>query len=122
VDALGIVRAPTERLRHVAHLGVRTRPFSYAVRGMTVPAEEVAVRLVGPNGDEWTWGPEDTAANLVSGPALDFCLVVTQRRNVADTALAVHGGAATEWMRIAQAYAGGAGTGRQPGEFAVRDQ
>jgi uncharacterized protein (TIGR03084 family) len=122
VDALGVVRAPTDRLRHVAHLGVRTRPFSYALRGMPVPAEDVAVRLIGPRGDEWTWGPDGAVANVIAGTALDFCLVVTQRRNVADTLLDVRGPAATEWMSIAQAYAGGAGTGRQPGEFPVTDQ
>ena len=36
-DALGVARAPTERLRHVAHIGVRARPFSYAIHGLTVP-------------------------------------------------------------------------------------
>ncbi len=57
-------------------------------------------------------------ANTVSGAALDFCLVVTQRRNIADTRLDVVGDAALEWMSIAQAFAGGAGPGRTPGQFA----
>ena len=34
----------------------------------------------------WAWGPED-AAQRVTGPALDFCLLVTQRRHRADLAL-----------------------------------
>src|SRR5664280_817439 len=36
-DALGVERMATTRLRHIAHLGVRARPFSYLVRGMEVP-------------------------------------------------------------------------------------
>ncbi len=54
----------------------------------------------------------------VRGDALDFCLVVTQRRHPADTALVVEGPAAEEWMGIAQAFAGPPGPGRQPGQFA----
>ena len=48
------------------------------------------VALDGPTGEPWVWGPE-TAVNRVEGPALDFCLVVTQRRHVDDTALATQG-------------------------------
>jgi uncharacterized protein (TIGR03084 family) len=121
-DALAVVRRPTARLRHVAHIGVRARPFSYLVNNMTMPAVVVAVRLTGPDGDHWEWGemsPPGNAntTNSVSGPALDFCLVVTQRRNLGDTQLSVVGDAATEWMGIAQAFAGGAGAGRAAGQF-----
>ncbi len=120
-DALGTVRQPSARLRHVAHIGVRARPFSYAINGLSPPAVDVAVRLTGPDGEQWEWGPADEQPeNLVSGSALDFCLVVTQRRNVADTRLAVDGDAAAEWMSIAQAFAGGTGTGREPGQFTDR--
>ena len=122
VDALGVTRTPTARLRHVAHIGVRARPFSYSVNNMTMPPVEVAVRLTGPGGEAWSWGetePDDAngPANSVTGDALDFCLVVTQRRHLADTRLDVVGEAAAEWMGIAQAFAGGAGKGRQPGQF-----
>ena len=55
-DALGVTRRPTYRLRHVAHIGVRARPFSYMLHGLTMPEVDVAVRLTGPDGDEWTWG------------------------------------------------------------------
>jgi uncharacterized protein (TIGR03084 family) len=110
-DALGVTREPTSRLRHVAHIGVGARAFSYAVHGQTPPQTPVLVELTGPDGDRWTWGPED-AADRVSGPALDFCLLVTQRRHRDDLALVIEGPAATEWMSIAQAFAGAAGTGR----------
>ena len=105
-DALGQTRTPTDRLRNICHLGVRTRGFSYAVRGMTAPDADVFVSLTGPGGDTWTWG-DPFAADRVEGTALDFCLVVTQRRHVGDTSLTVTGDAATEWMSIAQAFAGG---------------
>jgi uncharacterized protein (TIGR03084 family) len=117
VDALGRARPATERLRHVAHIGVLARPFSYTTRGQTAPADPVYVALQSPSGASWTWG-EATAVHRVTGPALDFCLVVTQRRHVADTSLQVGGPVATEWMRLAQAFAGPPGEGRQPGQFA----
>jgi uncharacterized protein (TIGR03084 family) len=113
VDALGAEREPTDRLRHVAHIGVRARPFSYAVRNMAVPEAEVRVELVAPSGVTWAWGPED-AADRVSGSALDFCLVVVQRRHLDDVSLTIEGPAAAEWMSIAQAFAGGPGPGRAP--------
>jgi len=112
-DALARTRVPTARLRHIAHLGVRARPFSYVVRGLEVPSAEVRVELTGPSGEDWEWGAAGTA-ELVQGPALDFCLVVTQRRNLADTALTVRGAGASQWLAIAQAFAGPPGTGRPP--------
>ena len=116
VDALGTQRPPTARLRHIAHLGVRTRGFSFTVRGLEPPAGEVAVQLSGPAGESWTWGPPDasTAADSVAGSAVDFCLVVTQRRHLADTGLVVRGSLAEAWMGKAQAFAGPPGAGREP--------
>ena len=105
-DGLGVTRTPTRRLRHICHLGVRTRGFSFAVRGLTVPEADVRVELTGPDGDLWTWGDAE-AADRVTGAALDFALVVTQRRFVDDTALAVEGEPARAWMTVAQAFAGG---------------
>ena len=118
VDALGLERAPTQRLRHVAHIGVRARPFSYSTRGLEMPGEPVAVELNGPNGDRWAWN--EGAPQSVRGDALEFCLVVTQRRHVDDTSLEIDGPLAREWMSIAQAYAGPPGAGRKPGQFATR--
>lgn len=104
------VREPSDRLRHIAHLGVVTRGWSYAVRGADAPQSEVRVELRSPGGAVWTWGPED-ASQRVTGSAEEFCAVVTQRRNVADTDIATTGEEAREWMSIAQAFAGGPTTG-----------
>jgi uncharacterized protein (TIGR03084 family) len=111
-DALGVRREPTARLRHICHLGVRTRGFSYVVHGREAPQSDVFVALSGPGGERWTWGDE-SAPNRVEGDAAEFCLVVTQRRHVDDTGLRVTGEDAREWMSIAQAFAG-AGTITHP--------
>jgi uncharacterized protein (TIGR03084 family) len=116
-DALGSARPATDRLRHVAHIGVRTRDFAYVVRDRAVPAEPFRVELVAPSGEVWTWGPED-ALQRVSGPAVDFCLLVTQRRHRDDLALVAEGADADEWLDIAQAFAGPPGDGRAKGQFA----
>src|SRR6266568_3133756 len=89
-DALGVTREPTDRLRHVAHIGVGARAFSYAVHGKTLPQTPVRVELTGPHGTAWTWGPAE-ADNLISGPALDFCLLLTQRRHHNDLGRALEG-------------------------------
>jgi len=116
VDALGLERTPTTRLRHIAHLGVRARAYSYQQHGFTPPTTEVHVALTAPDGTAWAWGGPD-AADQVSGTALDFCLVVVRRRHLDDTDLQFEGPHAREWLVIAQAFAGRAGAGRQPGQF-----
>ena len=118
-DTVGFQRAPTHRLRHVAHIGVGARAYSYAVNRLPVPAEPVRVELVAPSGESWTWGPAG-ADDRVTGPAIDFCLLVTQRRHRADTAVQAAGPAAGQWLTIAQAFAGPPGRGRAPGQFAGR--
>jgi uncharacterized protein (TIGR03084 family) len=102
---------PTDRIRHVAHLGVRTRGYSFSQHGLTPPAEELRVQLTAPSGETWAWGPED-AAQSVTGSAYDFCLLVTQRVHRDATDLVTVGADAEQWLRIAQAFAGPAGQGR----------
>ena len=117
-DTVGVQRAQTHRLRHVAHIGVGARAFSYAAHQLPMPAEPVRVELMAPSGELWTWGPAD-ATNRVTGPALDFCLLVTQRRHRADVAVVAEGAGAHHWLTIAQAFAGPPGSGRVPGQFAA---
>ncbi|MGC4895101.1 TIGR03084 family metal-binding protein [Micromonospora sp. DT31] len=113
-EALGVRRTPTERLRHVAHLGVRTLGHGFAAHGRPVPTTPVRVELTAPTGgDVWEFGPTD-AADRVTGPALDFCLLVTQRRHRDDLALVATGPVADEWLDVAQAFAGPPGGKRGP--------
>src|SRR6185312_16698893 len=101
-DALGIVREPTQRLRHIAHLAVRTRNFAFKLHKLAPPEEEFRVELQGSAGDLWAWGPED-AAERVAGTAEDFALLATQRRHRDDLSLAAVGAAANTWLDIVQA-------------------
>jgi uncharacterized protein (TIGR03084 family) len=111
-DALGDRPAATDRIKQVAHLGIRTRNFSFAQHDLEAPPEEFRVELTAPSGELWVWGPED-AAQSVSGSAYDFCQLVTQRIHRDDTDLVGVGPDAEKWLTIAQAFAGPAGSGRE---------
>ena len=111
-DALGVTREPTDRLAHIVHLGVATRPWSYHVRGEEPPPGSVRVEVRGPQGDVWRVGPED-ADDTVWGSAEEFCLVVTQRRHLDDTML-VTGELGRHWLLRAQAFAGAPSVGPAP--------
>jgi uncharacterized protein (TIGR03084 family) len=110
-DALGVKRPATARLRSIAHIGVRTRDFAFAINGFDAPADPFRVELRGPDGSTWTWGPEDTAQH-VTGSAEDFCALVTQRRSWAVLDVMAEGEDAQRWLTIAQAFAGPPGPGR----------
>ncbi|MGZ4515811.1 MAG: TIGR03084 family metal-binding protein [Mycobacterium sp.] len=110
-DALGIKRAATDRLRSIAHLGVRTRDYAFFVNNLPAPAEPFLVELRGPSGDTWSWGSPD-AAQRVTGSAEDFCFLVTQRRPLNALDITAHGPDAQRWLEIAQAFAGPPGAGR----------
>ena len=112
-DALGVERTPTMRLRHIARLAVRARPYAYRVHRRELPTTGVSVVLDAPDGSTWEW-IEERSDSVVRGPALDFCLLSVQRRHLDDTALVAEGAAAHEWLSIAQAFAGPPGSGRSP--------
>ncbi|WP_324274722.1 TIGR03084 family metal-binding protein [Blastococcus brunescens] len=116
-DGLRRPPAATVRLRQVAHLGVRTRDFAFGQHGLPAPDEPFHVELTASDGSTWAWGPED-AAQRVTGPALDFCLLVTRRRHRADLALQATGPDADRWLDLAQAFAGPPGSGRAAGSRA----
>jgi uncharacterized protein (TIGR03084 family) len=112
-QALGVTPTPTDRIRHVVHLGVRTRNFAFAAHNLEAPAEEFRVELTSPSGETWVYGSED-AAQSVRGSAYDFCLLVTQRAHRDDLDLTATGPEAHRWLDIAQAFAGPPGAGRDP--------
>lgn len=121
-DALGVEVTPTDRIRHVAHIGVRTRDFAYVVNGMTPPQRPFRIELTAPSGTTWTWGPDDPEAvdGTVRGSAVDFCRLVTQRRALADLDLELDGESVREWASIAQCFAGPPGSGRAPRSTGTR--
>jgi len=113
-DGLGVTRPATDRLRSIAHLGVRTRDYAFFVNNLPAPAEPFRVELRGPSGSDgevWSWGPPD-AAQRVTGSAEDFCFLVTQRRSLTGLDLSASGADAQRWLEIAQAFAGPPGGGR----------
>ncbi|ORV91959.1 wyosine base formation domain-containing protein [Mycobacterium interjectum] len=110
-DALGVKRRATERLRSIAHIGVRTRDYAFVINNLTPPTDPFLVELLGPGGDTWSWGPPD-AAQRVTGSAEDFCFLVTQRRSLGALDITAHGPDARRWLEIAQAFAGPPGPGR----------
>lgn len=110
-DALGVKRPATERLRSIAHIGVRTRDYAFAINNLTPPTEPFLVELRGPGGDTWSWGPPD-AVQRVTGSGEDFCFLVTQRRPLNALDLTASGADAQRWLEIAQAFAGPPGKGR----------
>ena len=129
-DQLGLDRVDTDRIRSVAVMGVNTFEWTFRNRGFDVPVARPAVRLVAPSGAAWDWpaASQDAAApavaasaasavaavaavaaesnDVIEGSATEFCQVVTQVRNIGDTALRVHGPIARQWMSFAQCFAG----------------
>ena len=116
-DALEVRPRRTDRIKYLAAFAVRTWDFGYLARGLDTPDVEFRFELTAPSGALWTFGPQD-AEQRISGPALDFCLLVTRRRHRDDLALVATGADADHWLDIAQAYRGPAGEGRTPGQFA----
>lgn len=104
-DSLGLERSEADRIRNIAHLGVTTYSWTFRNRGETPPTPKPFVTLTAPSGAIWTWNDEQED-NRVDGNAVEFCQIVTQTRNVADTAIVTRGSAAEQWMGIAQCFAG----------------
>jgi uncharacterized protein (TIGR03084 family) len=104
-DLLGIKRVDTDRIQNIAVLGVNTFKWTFLNRSWTVPDQVPGVELVAPSGECWSWN-ESNRDDRVSGSATEFCQVVTQTRNIADTQLKVSGPIAECWMANAQCFAG----------------
>lgn len=107
-------RPSSPRSKHIAHLGVNTFGWTFVNRGLPVPEVTPFVSLTTPDGNTWAWG-DVASAHRVSGTAEEFCLVVTQRRNVSDTELKYTAGPAAAWLTISQCFAGPPADGPAPG-------
>lgn len=113
-DLVGASRSHTDRIKNIATIGVKTFGWTFVNRKLEVPELIPYVHLVAPSGAVWEWN-DPSEVECIRGDAIDFCHVVTQGRNVADTPLAVTGSVASQWMAIAQCFAGGAVDPPQPG-------
>lgn len=112
-QATGVEPDVTDSVRHICHLGVRTRDVAYFVHRLSPPAEEFRPELTAPRDATWAWGPVDSS-QCITGPAFDIARVVTQSIHRDDTALRAVGSDAEVWLAIAQAFAGPPGEGRGP--------
>ncbi|HWU11097.1 MAG TPA: TIGR03084 family metal-binding protein [Streptomyces sp.] len=117
-DALGVTRRPTDRIRHIAEFVTLTWEFGYESHSLPEPRKGFRFELEAPSGEKWTLGAVD-ATERITGPAVDLCMLATRRRHRDDLSLTASGPDADQWLDIAQAYRGPAGTGRRPGQFAA---
>ena len=104
-DLMQVYRRHSDRLKNIAEIGVRTYGWTFTNRGLEVPEDTPYIRLIAPSGQTWDWN-DASSEHRVEGDAVEFCQVVTQVRNIADTNLNVVGDNAHAWMRIAQCFAG----------------
>ncbi|WP_203338269.1 TIGR03084 family metal-binding protein [Nocardioides limicola] len=117
---LAEVPAPTDRIKQVANLGFRTRNFAFINAGLEPPTADIGLTLTAPSGEVWQFGPAE-AEQRITGSAYHFCLRVTQRRHRDDLDLVAVGADADTWLDVAQAFAGPAGGGREPGAHVPGD-
>jgi uncharacterized protein (TIGR03084 family) len=113
-DVLGKVRANGDRIRNIVVLGNNTYGWTFKVRGEEPPAPRPYLKLTAPSGEIWTYNDPSTD-EVIEGLAEEFCQVVTQTRNIADTRLKVTGANSKNWMSKAQCFAGAAEPPPPPG-------
>lgn len=111
-DLAGKVRPETDRISNIVILGVNAFGWSHIVHKLDAPDEMPKLFLTAPSGALWEYG---TGSDEIRGSAVEFCQVVTQTRNIADTALNVTGPIAKTWMAHAQCFAGPPETPPTPG-------
>lgn len=118
-DHFGIRRVNSDRIKNIVILGVNTYGWTYKTRGEKPLGELPHLTLTAPSGLVWEFGAPNDSDRIV-GLAEEFCQVVTQTRNIADTALDVYGAAATDWMSKAQCFAGPPETPPAPGARTIQ--
>ncbi len=102
-DLLGVERQDGDRIGNIVRLGVNTYGWTFRNRREEAPGPMPRLSLTAPSGALWSYGEGE---EHISGSATEFCQVITQTRNIADTKLVVEGAVAERWMAIAQCFAG----------------
>jgi uncharacterized protein (TIGR03084 family) len=118
-DALGVVRENDDQIRNIVVLGVNTFGWTFKNRNLQIPDQQPYLQLIAPSGATWEYG-ENNPHERIEGKAEEFCQVVTQVRNIADTNLRVIGHNAKAWMDIAQCFAGSPENPPPPGTRGIQ--
>lgn len=114
-DLLGVERTYNDRIKNICAIGIKTFGWTFVNRKLDIPGPAPYVRVIAPSGEIWEWN-DVSDEERITGAASDFCHVVTQGRNVAETKLEVVGDVATQWMSIAQCFAGSPVDPPKPGQ------
>ena len=101
-EPLGLPLEDTPRLRNVAWLGHRTLPYAFGLEGL--PPADVRCELVGPDGDEWSFGPPEAESRIV-GPGGEFCRVGARRLAPEQSSLRATGPRGADALRLLRNYA-----------------
>ncbi len=117
-NCIGERRPVSNRIKNIAHLGASTFSWTFINRNLPVPEPAPYIELQAPSGENWIWNDPPSEHNYLRGSAEEFCLVVTRRKNVADTRLQ-YAGSAAKWLPIAQCFAGPPEDAPAPGVRAV---
>ena len=113
-DTLGKIRENKDRILNIVIIGNNTFEWTYKVNNRKIPANKPYLKLISPSGKIWEFNdPANTIK--IEGLAEEFCQVVTQVRNIKDVNLKLNGKTSTQWMSIAQCFAGKASTPPLPG-------
>ncbi len=99
------IEGASDPLANIVVLGLNTYDWTFKNRGLDVPQPRPQLALTMATGDVELFGDEANNERI-EGSAEQFCQVVTQCRNIADTSLRVQGKNAARWMEIAQCFAG----------------
>lgn len=102
--ALDVELAPTDRLRHIARLAWRTIPYAFARAGRELHGP-VTFALKGPNGDSWTFTPDDEPITTISGDGVELCLVAARRVDPVMTSLTGEGPDVDDVLELVRTYA-----------------
>jgi uncharacterized protein (TIGR03084 family) len=102
--ALGVVLAPTDRLRHIARLAWRTLPYAFE-RADSEMQGPVALDLIGPKGEHWRFAADAPARTTIRGTAAEFCDVAARRIDPDATDLVGTGPDAAAVLRLVRTYA-----------------
>lgn len=114
-DEFGVERIDGDRIRNIVQIGVQTFAWTFQNRGLTPPGPVPNLELAAPGGAIWRW-PNPASHEHIVGSATQFCQVVTQTRNIADTQVRCDGAVGKAWMAIAQCFAGPPSDPPKPGE------